>query len=64
MTKTTDLTLAAVDLMISLINRAAAVSSLVSTARAEGRQISADEWKAITDADDKARAAAGAAVGA
>lgn len=54
--------LAAIDLTLALLSRAAAVSSLVARAQAENRDLLLEEWKAITDDDDRARADLAAAI--
>jgi len=48
--------LAAIDLTLALLNRAAAISSLVARAQSEGRDLLPEEWAAIQGDDDKARA--------
>lgn len=52
----------AITLMIELLNRAAAISSLVARAQSEGRDLLPEEWQAITDAADQARADLAAAI--
>lgn len=47
---------ALVGLLLGLVDRAAAVSSLLAKTRAEGRQPSAEELDALFAADDTARA--------
>lgn len=54
---------AAITLVLALIDRAAAISALVQKAQSENREISPDEWKSITDADDAARAGLVKAIG-
>jgi RNA:NAD 2'-phosphotransferase (TPT1/KptA family) len=54
--------LALVTLLLGIIERAAAVGSLINTARAQGRDISLEELEALTDADDKARSELQAAI--
>lgn len=49
---------AALSLLIALLNQAGAISALIAQLRAEGRDtLTADEWAAILDRDDAARAA-------
>ncbi len=49
--------LAALDLSIALLSRASAISTILVTAQSEGRtELTDAEWKAITEADDQARA--------
>jgi hypothetical protein len=54
---------AAIDLMLALLSRAAEVSQVIAAARAEGRDtLTPDEWAAILKADDAARDALLAAI--
>lgn len=53
---------AAVSLLIALLNQSAQISQALRQARAEGRDLNADEWKAITDRDDLAAAQQAAAL--
>jgi hypothetical protein len=46
----------ALSLVIALINNAAAISNLIQTAKAEGRDITPAELQALFDADALARA--------
>lgn len=46
----------AISLLLALVNNAAQISALIQKAQAEGRDISPEEWKTVTDADDLARA--------
>lgn len=48
--------LALVTLLLGLLDRAAAVGTLISNARNEGRDVTLAELEALSDADDKARA--------
>jgi hypothetical protein len=48
-------TLAAIDMVLALLTRAQQISALVNKAQAEGRDLTAEEWAEITQADDKAR---------
>lgn len=59
---TTNGVLAAIDLTLELLTRAAAISSLVQRAQSEGRDLLPEEWQAITDDADKARANLAAAI--
>ena len=55
----------AVTLLLALLDRAAAISALIAKAQAEGRpNLTAEEWKQITDSDDAARAELVAAIAA
>lgn len=47
---------AAVTLLLGLLDRAAAVGALITKARAEGRDVTADELAAAAAEDDTARA--------
>jgi hypothetical protein len=51
---------AAISLAIALLNNAGAISAAVAKAQSEGRELSADDWKAILDRDDLAVAQANA----
>jgi hypothetical protein len=42
-------------MVLALLMRAQQISALVNKAQAEGRDLSAEEWVEITQADDKAR---------
>lgn len=55
-------TLAAIDLILALITRAQAISSLVAQAQAEKRELTRAEWDQIISEDDKARADLAAAI--
>lgn len=48
-------TLAAVDLVLALLTRAAAISSIITQAQAEKRDITQAELDQIVSDDDKAR---------
>ena len=55
----------AVSLLLALLDRAAAISALIAKAQAEGRpNLTAEEWKQITNADDAARSELVAAIAA
>ena len=55
----------AITLLLALLERGAAISALIAKAQAEGRpNLTAEEWKTITDADDAARADLVAAIDA
>jgi hypothetical protein len=46
----------AISLLLALIDRAAAISSIIATAQAAGRtDLTPDEWNTILSADDRAR---------
>ena len=45
-----------VDLLLGLVDRAATISTLLSTAKAEGRDVSAAELDTLFAGDDAARA--------
>lgn len=47
---------AAISVLLALINNAGQISLLIQKAQSEGRDLSAEEWKAITDSADGARA--------
>ena len=47
--------LAAIDLILALITRAQAISTLVAQAQAEGRDLNQADWDKITADSDKAR---------
>ena len=47
--------LAAIDLLLALLDRAAAISAKIAAAQAEGRPLSDAEWAAIVADDDEAR---------
>ena len=47
--------LAAIDLILALITRAQAISTLVAQAQAEGRDLNKADWDKITADSDKAR---------
>lgn len=47
---------ALVVLLLGLLDRAAAIGTLITTARKEGREITDAEIDALVDADDAARA--------
>ena len=53
---------AAISLAIALLNNAGRISGLVAQAQAEGRDLSAADWKAILDHDELAKANAAAAL--
>lgn len=54
----------AIQLILSLIDRAGTISQLIQAAQAKGQTtLSADDWKIITANDDAARAALVAALG-
>ncbi len=55
-------TLVAIDLVLGLLTRAAAVQQLLAASRAEGRDITAAELDALLVADDAERAALQAAI--
>lgn len=47
----------AIDLVLSLIDRAGVISQIISNAREQGQTtLTVDQWKIITDADDAAHA--------
>lgn len=52
----------AIDLALSLITQASRISTLVATAQSEQREIKPEEWTAIQQADDDARAGLTAAI--
>jgi RNA:NAD 2'-phosphotransferase (TPT1/KptA family) len=54
--------LAAIDLLLALLDRAAAISAKIAAAQAENRPLSDSEWAAIVEDDDKARAELEAAI--
>lgn len=47
----------AIELALQLLTRSQRISSLVATAQGEGRDLSAEEWKAITGEADAGRQA-------
>lgn len=48
---------AAIELLLALIDRAGAISALITKAKAEGRDdLTIEEWASILAADDAARA--------
>lgn len=53
---------AALSLMISLINQSGAISAAIRQAHAEGRDLTAADWQAITNRDDFAAAQQDAAL--
>lgn len=56
---------AAITVLLALLNNAGQISLLIQKAQGEGRTtLSAEEWKAITDSADGARASLVAAINA
>ena len=53
---------AAISVLLALINNAGQISLLIQRAQAENRDLSIEEWAAITAADDGARAELAAAI--
>jgi hypothetical protein len=52
----------AIELALQLLSRSQQISSLVATAQAAGRDLSHEEWEAITKLADDSRAALVAAI--
>ena len=50
-------TVAAIDLVLSLLMQAQKISQMVAQAQSEGREISSEEWAKILGDDDSARQA-------
>ena len=48
--------LAAIDLVLALITRSQAISSVIANAQSEGRDLTQAEWDQILKDDDSARA--------
>ena len=52
----------AISLAIAMLNNAGAISAAIAKAQSEGRDLNADDWKAILDRDDMAAAQAAASL--